>query len=73
MGAVEVHTHPTRDVPPLELDSTMVLVGECGGLSAVIGDVRTEAAKKYGFVRVETEHGLLYLDPDKPAPVLDMA
>lgn len=63
------HDYETRLVLPTALESSMVLVGESGGLSAVyLNDGMS--ASMVGLVRVETEHGPLYLDPDEPAEVL---
>lgn len=67
----QTHDYPTRPVDPVDLDSTMVLVGDSGGLSAIVGDVEASNTMP-GMVRVETEHGPLYLDPEEPADVLDM-
>lgn len=50
------------------LNSTHVLVGESGGLSAIYEN----KGNILGAVCVETEHGPLYLDPEEPAPVLDV-
>ncbi len=67
MGSV--HDYKTKKVSPMYLDSTMVLVGESGGLSAIY-EVEGSDAMPY-FMRVETEHGPLYLDPEEYADVLD--
>jgi len=40
-----------------------VLVGEAGGRSAIFG--LTPSSKLPGLLVVDTEHGSLYLDPDK--------
>jgi hypothetical protein len=63
------HDYATREVLGSKLDSSMVLVGESGGLSAIY-EVGASSAMP-GLVRVETEHGPLYLDPDETYPVLD--
>lgn len=39
------------------------LVGDHGGLSQVVGEVHPSAVVR-GTIRVETEHGSIYLDPD---------
>ena len=62
------HDYATRQVAALDLDSTMVLVGQSGGLSAIY-DVRRTAVN--GMVSVETEHGFLNLDVDDTYDVLD--
>jgi hypothetical protein len=62
------HDYTTRLVPAAELSSSDVLVGECGGLSAVFS-VRDSSAMP-GCVAVETEHGMLYLDADHDVEVL---
>lgn len=63
------HDYDTRLVLPAALDETMVLVGESGGLSAIYLNDGFSASMA-GLVRIETEHGPLYLDPDEPAEVL---
>lgn len=55
----EVHTYDTSQVSVYQLNSSHVLVGECGGLSAVF-DVYNSYAMP-GCYAVETEHGTLYL------------
>jgi hypothetical protein len=62
------HNYTTALLPAIDLDSTMVLVGESGGLSAVY-DVANSYAMP-GLLVVETEHGSLYLDPDLHVEVL---
>ncbi len=64
------HEYPTRPVNTKDLNSTMVLVGESGGLSAIYEDAEESSAMR-GLWRVETEHGPLYLDPDEDQDVLD--
>ena len=59
----DTHDYVTKQVPALDLDHTMVLVGESGGLSAIY-DVRPNSLID-GFVTVETEHGPLVLDDDR--------
>lgn len=60
--------HDTIEVLAKDLDSTHVLVGESGGLSAVY-DVEPSYIMP-GCVAVETEHGTLYLDADDACAVL---
>lgn len=64
------HEHPTKPVNTKLLDSTMVLVGESGGLSAIYENAEPSSSMP-GIWRVETEHGPLYLDPDEDQDVLD--
>ena len=52
---------PTRTVPADELEPGMVIVGDGGGQSAVTGEVGWSSTIP-GCVRVEVEHGALYLD-----------
>lgn len=63
------HEHPTRHVNSADLDNTMTLVGESGGLSAIY-EVESSNVMP-GMIRVETEHGPLYLDPDEDQTVLN--
>lgn len=63
------HDYPTVSISPKELDSTHVLVGYSGGLSAVY-DVEPSNLMP-GMMLVETEHGPLYLDPDEDCEVYD--
>jgi hypothetical protein len=55
-------------VPVSELDSSHVLMGESGGLSAVYAAKPSSAMP--GCMRVETEHGSLYVDEDATVEVL---
>lgn len=64
----EVHTYDTKKVLGKALDSTSVLVGESGGLSAVY-EVNPSAVL-IGCLVLETEHGPLYLDPDEEYEVI---
>lgn len=64
------HDYETREVEAKNLDRTMVLVGECGGLSAVVGGA-LESVTMPGFITVSTEHGSLYLNPADVLDVLD--
>lgn len=62
------HDYETETVLAAHLDSTHVLVGESGGLSAVY-----RAGPSFsmpGMMVIETEHGLLYKDPDDEVEVL---
>lgn len=61
------HDHPVIEVLGSDLDSTMTLVGESGGLSSIyeIGGL------SMGLLVVETEHGFVHLDPDEHYAVLD--
>jgi hypothetical protein len=56
------HDYTTRLVLAAELCSSDVLVGECGGLSAVFSV--KDSLVMPGCVAVETEHGNLYLDAE---------
>jgi hypothetical protein len=64
----DVHDYDTKLVAAERLDSTMVLVGESGGLSAIYG-VKGSSVMP-GMLAVETEHGTLYLDIDLVYEVL---
>jgi hypothetical protein len=66
----ETHDYQTRTLKPIRLGSTHVLVGESGGLSAVYTNDGPSSAMP-GLIRIETEHGPLYLDPDEDVEVLD--
>lgn len=66
---MSTHDHPTKQVLGKDLDSTMVLVGQSGGLSAIYETNPSDLA--FGMVVVETEHGPLYLDPDEEQTVYD--
>jgi hypothetical protein len=66
---VPTHDHATRDMLASEIDDTMVLVGESGGLSAVYDS--EESLAMPGVQLVTTEHGPLYLDPGTRYAVLD--
>lgn len=65
---VTTNEYDTVSVLGSRLDSTMVLVGESGGLSAIY-DVEPSNIV-FGMLMVETEHGPLYLDPDSEYAVL---
>lgn len=64
----EAHDYKTKMVKVTALNGTHVIVGECGGLSAVF-DVEPSNAIP-GLYRIESEHGVLYLDPDQKIQVL---
>lgn len=66
---MSTHDYPTRKVRGKDLDGTMVLVGESGGLSAIY--VNSPSSAMPGLTLIETEHGPLYLDPDKEYDVYD--
>ena len=59
----------TKPVDGADLKAGMTLVGDLGGLSAVV-DFQ-ESSIMPGLVMVETEHGPLYLDPESEYLVLD--
>ena len=60
--------HPTEPVAGAHLAAGMALLGEEGGRS-LIYEVGPSSAMP-GLVRVETEHGPLYLDPEHDYDVL---
>jgi hypothetical protein len=67
------HENPTTSASAVPLNATHLnathtLVGESGGLSSVY-DAHPSSALA-GLLRVETEHGPLYLDPDTDVDVL---
>lgn len=66
----QTHDYDTVNINPANLTPEDVLVGECGGLSAVF-DVRPSGTWP-DLIRVETEHGPLYLDPDPEAGGVDV-
>jgi len=59
----DTHDYDTISITADELNSTHVLVGQSGGLSAVYEAEMSDAMP--GCIRVETEHGPLYLDADE--------
>lgn len=65
----DTHDYNTKKVPGSDLTNEHVLVGESGGLSAIYES--GPSGSMPGFMRVETEHGPLYLDPDEFYDVLD--
>lgn len=64
------HEYPTRQVAGNDLDGTMTLVGESGGLSSIYHNSFSSAMP--GLTLIMTEHGPLYLDPDHTYAVLSM-
>jgi hypothetical protein len=64
------HDYDTKMIWADQLSSEHVLVGERGGLSAIVGECKLSSAMPGLFV-AETEHGTLYLDPDIAVEVLD--
>lgn len=66
MGAT--HDYTTATVKVRDLNSTHVLVGESGGLSAVYDCGPSNFG--FGLQGVETEHGMLLLDPDAEVEVV---
>jgi hypothetical protein len=67
--ATGTHDHPTTDMLATNLDASMVLVGDSGGLS--IHEIAPSSLAP-GLLVVTTEHGPLYLDPDHHYAVLDL-
>jgi hypothetical protein len=63
----EVHTYKTRLIGARELNGTHVLVGECGGLSAVFAEPQV----CLGVLVVETEHGEMVFGVDRRVEVLE--
>ena len=63
------HDYNTIKILGKDLDSTMVLVGDSGGLSSIYSDPKRGMVS--GLVNLETEHGFLLLDPDEEYTVLD--
>lgn len=68
MTTPTTHEYDTRPVLGKDLDGTMVLVGESGGLSAIYDASPSDLC--FGMTVVNTEHGPLYLDPDSEYAVL---
>lgn len=64
----ETHDYATAELLASYLNSTHILVGESGGLSAVYDTEPSNAMP--GCLRIETEHGTLYADPDEVFRVL---
>jgi len=54
--------HTTTIIKGELLESGQILVGEAGGLSEIF-EVN-ESSSSPGLLAVETEHGVLYLDPE---------
>lgn len=63
------HDYNTKFVLGKDLDHTMVLVGDSGGLCAIYANYQSGAMP--GLRALETEHGPLYLDPDEEYSVYD--
>jgi len=61
------HDYKTKVFRADELDSTCVLVGESGGLSAVYHSELTYDGTQ---LRIETEHGTLYAENDEEFIIL---
>lgn len=56
----------TADIPAIVADSKrgiVSLVGDHGGLALITGDVKDSSAL-FGTMSFETEHGMVYLDPE---------
>lgn len=47
----------------MEINATLVLIGDDGGRSAVTGEIYNSNTVR-GFIVVETEHGSLYIDEE---------
>lgn len=63
------HDYKVKLVQVMHLDATHVLVGESGGLCAVYSSAPSGFG--WGLWGVETEHGMLLLDPDAMVEVHD--
>jgi hypothetical protein len=66
----QTHDYTTKSIKGSDLDNTMTLVGESGGLSSIY-DTRMGTLNPV-LLTVETEHGMLLLDPDESYEVLDV-
>jgi len=66
---MSTHDYPVQLVRGKDLDATMVLVGEAGGLAAIY-DIKRSSAMP-GLLSVETDFGPLMLDPDEEYEVYD--
>lgn len=62
------HDYDTNLKLVAALDSTDVLVGESGGLSAVYDNAPSRVMR--GCHHIETEHGSLYIDSEEFVQVL---
>ena len=62
------HDYETKEVKVTALNGTHVIVGDCGGLSAVFDVVESTLMPE--LYLVETEHGTMYFDPDEKLTVL---
>lgn len=67
----QTHDYPTKAVLAKDVDDTMVLVGESGGLSAIYGSRRSVLVPS--MMSIETEHGQLVVSPERGMTVLDLA
>lgn len=65
----KTHDYDTKFIAAKYLNGNHVLVGECGGLSAVFHPVMP-GELVMGCMAVETEHGTLYIDPVELVQVL---
>mgnify|MGYP006274961001 CR=1 FL=1 len=63
------HDYATKNVLATAINGTHVLVGECGGLSAVFS--AEPSAAMPGCIAISTEHGYLYVDNDRELEVLN--
>lgn len=63
------HDYQTKMVKASAINGTHVLVGECGGLSAVFTAEPYEELGKYTIIL--TEHGYLYINNEKSLEVLE--
>lgn len=63
------HNYNIRSILGSELDDTMTLVGESGGLSSIYEVGPSNVMPD--LLCVVTEHGFLYLDPETHHDVLD--
>lgn len=66
----ETHDYTTVTLKAEALNSTHVLVGESGGLSAVYNVYPCQSAALRDHLAVETEHGTLYIDSEDEVQVL---
>jgi len=65
----DTHDYETRTVRGDQLNGTMTLVGESGGLSSIY-ETRMGSLISV-LLTVETEHGMLLLDPETEHLVLN--
>lgn len=64
------HDYATATLKVEALNSTHVLVGESGGLSAVYNVYPCQSNALKGHLAVETEHGTMYLEKADEVQVL---